>query len=129
MLVNLGLLLMPSIVSLGKELVFRAPRRGLCLAMGVVLVTGYRTLGCRVLLSGEEHLYPEMRAIESPHLLQWNFGDFPQANFVHSMTGIYPSNPIQFSQLRPLWLVPFGIVFEGVSLAWFYLIQKERTMG
>lgn len=27
---------------------------------------------------------------------------------------------------RPLWLVPFGIVFEGVSLAWFYLIQKER---
>ena len=28
--------------------------------------------------------------------------------------------------LRPVWLVPFGIVFEGVSLAWFYLIQKER---
>eukprot|EP00434_Breviolum_minutum_P004286 symbB.v1.2.003780.t1/scaffold214.1/size264264/2 len=44
-------------------------RAGLCLAMGVVLVTGYHT---------------------------------------------------------PLWLVPFGIVFEGVSLAWFYLIQKER---
>ena len=27
---------------------------------------------------------------------------------------------------RPLWLVPFGIVFEGVSLAWFYLIQKAQ---
>ena len=26
---------------------------------------------------------------------------------------------------RPVWLVPFGIVFEGVSLAWFYLIQKD----
>lgn len=27
--------------------------------------------------------------------------------------------------VRPVWLIPFGIVFEGVSLAWFYLIQKE----
>mmetsp|Transcript_3358 Transcript_3358/g.3920 ORF Transcript_3358/g.3920 Transcript_3358/m.3920 type:complete len:111 (+) Transcript_3358:3-335(+) len=47
-------------------------RAGLCLAMGVVLVTGYRT---------------------------------------------------------PFWLVPFGIVFEGVSLAWFYLIQKDCEQG
>ena len=46
----------------------RALRPGLCLAIGVVLVTGYHT---------------------------------------------------------PMWLVPFGIVFEGVSLAWFYLIQKD----
>ena len=45
-------------------------RAGLCLAIGVVLVTGYHT---------------------------------------------------------PMWLVPFGIVFQGVSLAWFYLIQKDTT--
>ena len=32
---------------------------------------------------------------------------------------------LAFVILRPVWLVPFGIVFEGVSLAWFYLIQKE----
>ncbi|CAE7684266.1 fat-7 [Symbiodinium pilosum] len=29
----------------------------------------------------------------------------------------------------PVWLVPFGIVFEGVSLAWFYLIQKDCEKG
>lgn len=56
----------------GSESLRMLTRAGLCLAMGVVLVTGYRT---------------------------------------------------------PLWLVPFGIVFEGVSLAWFYLIQKDCEQG
>jgi hypothetical protein len=66
--------------------------------------------------------------MESLHLPQWNFTDFPHAHLVHFMSENQPPNH-QIPQLRPLWLVPFGIVFEGVSLAWFYLIQKERTMG